>query len=139
MKAMTTTLRSSLVLVGSEMDPDEVTRRTGLQPSRTWRRGEPIQQTLLQREHSGWVLEIPEEVSLDLGEQVKRLLDRFWPQAAAIAGARRECGIEIEIACEVYVRGQTPSIHFDQLTLARIVELGAEIDVDIHFLPAEDE
>lgn len=132
---MSTSILSSFTLTGIDFDPEDATRRIGLEPTKTWRRGDQVQKTLIRRKHSGWQWSLPSEESLDLGRQVASLLERLAPYAAAITEVREELDLDAEISCAIYIEGQAPGVHFDRSTLALADQLGAEIDIDIYVLP----
>lgn len=129
---MATHIVSRLVVTGQGFDPDEITRATGITPTKTWRAGDRIQSTTLTRAHDGWSLATPREECLDAGSQIKELLRSLGADLAGLPRLRRELALEIEIACALYVSSETPSMHLDRETLRIVERLAAEIDFDLY-------
>src|SRR5215813_10988960 len=129
---MPTSILSSLTLTGPSFDPDNVTRRIGLEPTNTCKIGDRVQGTQILRKHCGWVWSTPREESIDLGKQVAALLERLGPFLHRINQVREELGLEVEISCAIYIEGPTPSVHFDRSALSLMNQLEAEIDLDIY-------
>lgn len=132
---MATTVLSSFTLTGPSFDPAEVTRRIGLEPTKTWKTGDRVQGTQILRKHSGWVWAMPREESLDLGKQIAALLEQLGPFVSRINEVRHELGLGAEISCAIYIEGQTPAVHFDRSVMSLASQLEAEIDLDIYVYP----
>ncbi len=129
---MATSILSSITLTGEDLDPEQVTDALGITPTKTWRIGDPIQNTLLKRKHSGWSVATPRQVSLDLAKQVRDLLRELEPKFPAIAALRERLGFAVEVSCAIYIYGDTPSMHLDREILSMVERLGAEIDFDLY-------
>jgi len=127
-----TSILSSITLTGGDFDPDEVTDALGIEPTKTWRIGDPIQNTLLKRKHNGWSVATSREESLDLGKQIRDLLRRLEPTFSSIATLRDRVDLNVEVSCAIYIYGETPSMHLDRETLSMIERLDAEIDFDLY-------
>lgn len=132
---MGTSILSSFTLTAPSFDPEDITRRIGLEPTKTWKTGDRVQGTQIRRKHSGWVWSMPREESLDLGKQVAALLERLGPFLSRINEVREELGLDAEISCAIYIEGQTPAVHFDRSVMSRVNQLEAEIDLDIYVYP----
>lgn len=128
---MGTSVLSSFTLTGPSFDPEDITRRIGLEPTKTWKTGNRVQGTQIRRKHSGWVWSMPRGESLDLGKQVAALLERLGPFISRINEVREELGLDAEI-CAIYIEGQTPAVHFDRSVMSVVNQLEAEIDLDIY-------
>lgn len=129
---MATSICSSITVTGGDFDPEEVTNALGIKPTKTWRVGDPIQNTLLKRKHNGWSFATPRQESLDLGKQIRELLRELEPKFSSIAALRERVGLDVEVSCAVYIYGETPSMHLDRETLSMVERLGAEIDFDLY-------
>src|SRR5215813_1932997 len=102
---MGTSILSSFLLTGPSFNPEDITRRIGLEPTKTWKTGDRIQDSLIQRKQTGWACSMPREESLDLGKQVAALLERLGPFLSRINEVRGELGLEAEISCAIYIEG----------------------------------
>ena len=112
---MSTECIARLTLTGEEFDPDKLTSRVGITPTKTWRKGEQIGRNPSRRfSHNGWCLYLPKEKSLALHDQIWALLNHLSPYWSSIAIARKELGLDAEISCSINIRGTAPWIHFDR-------------------------
>jgi hypothetical protein len=124
-------------LIGKELDPEEITAKTGIIPTKTWRVGDLINlRAKLRKKHSGWSVYSSVEKTADLEEHLKSilaLLQRGWLPLVELS----KC-YKAEIACVIYYRsGSVPAIHFDKSIIDKVHQLNAEIDVDFYVLPEE--
>lgn len=113
---------------GEHLDPDEITRLMGVQPSRAFRAGEEYASkngSRLRRPWTVWHLRTPHVVDPELfGREIVALLERLEPQADAIRRLRTQaeyCGFWV-----VY-RTDAPSVSFD-LPASLLVRLSALSD-----------
>lgn len=119
------------VLTGRGFHPDDVTNRVGLDPSKTWRAGEQRGESLLRWEHDGWCLSTACEETIDLGAQIQDLLSRLLPVADLLVGVMDEFDLDAEIACELSLQGQAPSILLSPELLKNVLAVRAGIDIDL--------
>lgn len=129
---MPTRIRTEFQLTGEGFDPDKVTTLVGIDPTKTWRKGDRIPSTILIEKYTGWTISSPEETSIHLDKQIVRLLKPIVLVKDKIIEAYNTYGLEAELSCFVFVEGQTPVIHFDSQIVKLAAELGAEIDVDLY-------
>lgn len=136
---MTTTIESTFTLAGVDFDPADLTRRLGILPTRTWRLGEHVGGSRIQMKFDGWMISSGRSVSLDLGTQVRSLLDQLCEVKVKITEAQRDLHLTAEVSCILYVEGETPSMHFDSEVLSAIRDLQASLDFDLYvFIPEEE-
>jgi hypothetical protein len=119
------------VLTGRGFHPDDVTNRVGLAPSKTWRAGEQRGESLLRWEHDGWCLSTACEETIDLGAQIQDLLSRLLPVADLLVGVMDEFDLDAEIACELSLQDQAPSIVLSPELLKNVLAVRAGIDIDL--------
>ncbi len=136
-----TTMYCAFSLASPDLDePDEVTRRLGLEPTRTWRKGDKMSLLTLPREKdTGWEIAVPEVACIDVNVPLRQLLSILTPVAKKIAGVRTDLDLEAEVSCVLFVRGGSPILHFDVTAVQLIASLGAEIDIDIVYWIGPDE
>ena len=123
-------------VVGDDLDPDEVTELTGLDPSDAWRKGDPhvnrIGVVLAPRKTSVWSFYAPTEFSLDLPELLDGLLDRFEPKRDENVALLHRTSSTAEVSLHIYMSDQTPIGTISLATLKRIVALNADLDLDLY-------
>jgi hypothetical protein len=129
----------ALTLTGSDLNPDDITSRLDLEPTRTWRLGDQILNTSLKREHGGWSLSTDRKPVIDLQDQLDLILREVQAQTDALNELANERNFNVELACVIYVSDETPVIHFDAEVVELLAELNAEIDIDLYVLPSEEQ
>lgn len=134
---MKTQIMVAFTLIGNGIDPDVVTQELGIKPSETGRKGERRindPKCLLVHKCDFWSISKGYKDSLDLGSEVKLLLEEIMPYSKIIRNLCKKMNLFAEIECDVKKADDDsyPSIHFGVNTLNQIAELGAEIDIDIN-------
>jgi hypothetical protein len=126
----------SLSISAEDLDPDEITRLLGIQPTKAWRKGVP-QSGRAGREgrvptFGRWStgLRRDETTEWDVEEAISLVLDRIlvkdevWKQVVSNSKAR----IFVGLTLDTYNRG----FGFAPSLLKRIAELGLMLDFDIY-------
>lgn len=132
---------AAFVLLGQDhdplgLDPEQVTALTGIEPSETWRVGDLIDKhATVRHKQNGWSVESALPPTAELEDHVKDVLDQLQAGWASLKGVSAR--FDSEISCVLYIKSVNPPVHFDKDTVARIAELGAEIDIDIYVLPGQ--
>lgn len=133
---MAAQISAAFTLTGIGFDPDEVSRILGLIPTKVWRYGNQIQNTLLKREHDGWSLSTELSERGDLSKQVNIILEILYEKSHDIKKICEDFNINGEISCVIYAKlEELPEIHFSHEIIRKASELNAEIDVDLYVLP----
>jgi hypothetical protein len=73
------------ITVIGDFDPETITSRIGLKPSRVWAKGDRNEKTHLERKFSRWSLDSRLERSASLEDHVKDVLEQTLPKAASSA------------------------------------------------------
>lgn len=133
---MTAEVYAEFTLSGNDLNPEEVTSKVGIQPTKTWYKDDLISPKATARyQQSGWSLRSHLETSDDLGEHFHVVLEQLKQNWQAVAEL---CSIyDAEFCGVIYTPGDRPTIHFDRATLNAVLQLNAEIDVDLYVLPPE--
>ena len=133
-------VHAAYTLTGMEFDPDVITRKLQIAPTKTWRLGDPIQETILRHKHDGWSISSDLSDTDDLEDHMRALLKLIYPRRKQLEQLRRQYKLEAEFACAIYTYdGSRPAIHFDSEIVRQVAELGAEIDIDLFILDEDQE
>jgi hypothetical protein len=136
-------LKVNFCLLGKGFDPDIVTSRLGLRPTRKYRMGEPIiPGKPLLRKQDCWEIasEMAPTASIHLEDYVLEILDAIGSQKDAIKRVMDEMNLTSEIECVIYLHEdregivETPSVTFGSKTIAALADLGTSVDIDIYVL-----
>ncbi|MGH8072144.1 MAG: DUF4279 domain-containing protein [Candidatus Entotheonellia bacterium] len=136
---MTSEIAVALRLTGQDFSPEKVTPLLGVSPTKTWRLGDTVQNTLLKITHDGWEFALPVPAVLDLEAQLCALLDLFESRRHSVLEVCDRFGLEVEVACAVYVTDEAPIMHLSSRTMRRIATFNADLDIDLILLPSENE
>ncbi len=79
----------------------------------------------------------PRKNGADIGLKTRSLLRAIEPHVAKLNAARAKYGLRAELSCVVFIESETPSIHFDWMSMSVLAQLEAEIDIDVYVLPAD--
>ncbi|MBE9012942.1 DUF4279 domain-containing protein [Pseudanabaenaceae cyanobacterium LEGE 13415] len=123
-------------LTGIDLNPEDVTSKVGIQPTKTWLKDELISsKAQIRYQQSGWKLRSYSTTSDDLSEHFHIVLEQLkqgWQPLVEL------CSIyDAEFCGVIYTSGDRPAIHFDKEILKAVLQLNAEIDVDLYVLPLE--
>jgi hypothetical protein len=133
-------IKCYFVVVGSGYDPSVLTEALGVQPTRTWRRGEVPSGLARPHQTDGWSIDSEAVESLDLQEVALPLLQRLSPSSDTLRDYCNRLNLEAELGCTVFIKDKlAPAIHLDRETVRMLDQLGAELDIDIYCLDRSSE
>lgn len=119
---------------GDQFDPDEITRRLGIEPTVQFRPGDPITEDGRgRRQHFGWMVKLGPREVLDIDGMLHELRERVSVPGAAVKQLCDDMGVELVIVCAVgaELADTVPEMIFPTDFLEWVVELGAAISVDV--------
>lgn len=127
---------AEFTLSGINLNPEEITSKVRIQPTKTWYKDDLISpQATIRHQQGGWSLRLQLETSDDLGEHFHVVLEQLKQSWQAVAEL---CSIyDAEFCGVIYTSGNRPAIHLDRIILSAVLQLNAEIDIDFYVLPAE--
>jgi len=118
---------------GDVFDPDEVTRRLKIQPTSSFRLGDPITEDGEARWPSnGWIIEVGPRSVLDIEDMLHELQAKV---STLPNDVRRVCGdLKLDLVIICGVSGEQadalPTMFFPADFLAWVAEMGASLNVD---------
>ena len=122
-------------VLGKELDPDEVTRALGLEPTQSLRSGQLVPTpTRIRRQETGvWLLKSEGRVgSTSLERHLVHLLDLLEPGLPALDELRRTRGLTTDFFCFwLSATGHGGPIFSAEL-LSRVAAIGAELGIDFY-------
>jgi hypothetical protein len=118
--------------VFGEFDPEDVTRVLGLQPTRTWRKGDMNPETGLERNHTRWSL----ESRLQESEPLEFHVDDVLQQLDGVAGSIRDLAAKYNGTLQLvaYVYTQYPGLCMAPEQVKDLANLGLSFDFDFYYL-----
>jgi hypothetical protein len=121
-----------LMINSNLLEPDAITARIGIQPTRTKKKGEPrTPRSSLLWETNYWIFEPQKDVPDELERKLSFFLAQLENVATSIFNLSEECDISINIIYKGYQEWMG-GWHLDRQIISRILSLGADIDLDIY-------
>jgi hypothetical protein len=99
----------------------------GVQPSETWRAGEPTSLPGIRKKTNGWRLSSPLADTSNLEPHLRWLLEHL--PAKALPGKAQEWGLVF--SCSITTSDAAPAITIPAEVSAGLARLGAELDIDL--------
>ena len=126
-----------LIIADEACSPAEITKQTGLVPSRTWHRGDNRPKTALVERDNGWQLESPLPKSSPLVQHFDYILSTIEPGCRQLKQFTKRH--ESVLACAVYFDDHEPmpEIHLDHTVIARLADLNLSVDIDLYCIGEE--
>lgn len=125
-----------LVITDQNCRPDEITRSTGISPSRSWQKGDRKGKTLLVEKENGWLLNSSLPADSPFTDHIRCLLDVIEPVEDQFRAFTEKW--DSSIACALYIDDETPELYFEKWILKRIAALNLSFDLDLYCLGEED-
>jgi hypothetical protein len=125
-------------LGGPDVDPDEITRLTGIRPDASYRADDPHPRTGMPPGEGVWHLDSGLGESAEFHDHLDALLARMRPAWAAFVDLGRRYDARVEAA--IYCLGATgPLIQVLPDVTAAIAELDATLGFDLYAFPENKE
>lgn len=117
---------------GDAFDPDEISRRLGVQPTNKFRPGDPIDEEGRARWPGyGWVIKVGPRQTLDIEEMLGELQKRANVSPQVVRQTCAELDLDLVITCAVSGEetDSMPVMFFSEEFLSWAVGLGASLNV----------
>ena len=119
---------------GDSFDPDEITRRLGIQPTHSFRPGNPITEDGRGRRRGyGWWIKVGPKNTLNIENMLQELREQVDVSPNVIRQVCSDLNVDRVILCGVggEEAGTMPAMFFPADFLEWVVELGASLNVDV--------
>lgn len=132
----------SFGMSGDELDPEEVTRLLGTQPTHAHRRGDRIPTTSDRAAHyygtGVWLIESRLSGVTDVDSHIADLLAMI-PRLDAVVPELVNSGVRCAIRAAVMFSGYCVGFTVSQKVIRRLAEIGLELDILAYVQPDEDD
>lgn len=129
---MNTQINVYFTLIG-KFDPEVISRRLTLFPTKVWRAGDIINRTLLTYKDDGWQFSLGAINTLDMDACLSSLMDVIYPLRNELKCICDIYSIKSEIAVEIEItKNQRPIIHLMPDRIKQISEINSELDIDVY-------
>lgn len=122
-------------LFGDDVDPSLISAALGLQPTDSWKKGDPGKYTAL-RQDSCWRLSSQTREPINIDALVNEVIEQLSDRVERIKQVKEELNLtsvlEIVLYVDVNEESSTPALGHDSRTIAFLHETGTTTDVDIY-------
>ena len=127
-------IQMSLILTNDQgLDPGQISAALGLEPDRTWLKGDAIQGTSRRYACSGWKLSSGSDEHADLEVHARALMLRLSGVAEELRALSKTW--DLEVSCVVEVFGASgPALHLDPELVCFFGSIDAALDIDLYWL-----
>ena len=122
-------------VAGAELDPDELTRLVGLQPTKSWKKDDPSAHLALRKQGQSvleafWRIEVARD-SYDTDEGIQEILGLIWPQRDAIKEyLKARPSLQAGFTCVVRIHKDRPVYKVSPDSICKLAYLGCEFGMD---------
>jgi hypothetical protein len=119
---------------GDVFDPDEITRRIGIEPTTQFRPGDPITEDGEgSRRGYGWFVKVGYAETLAIDDLIQELRIRIDVSPSTVRQVCKDLDLELKVVCGVgqHESEATPALCFPPDFLEWLTELGAGLDIDV--------
>jgi hypothetical protein len=120
----------SLIIYGEELDPDQITKRLGIEPSRARKRGWQSRHGVRPLPHGFWSLKREGKNPEDPGDTLSALLALLPDDDALWQDLSREFKIHVRFG--IFLEDWNRGFGLPPAAVARVARLGAAMDFDIY-------
>jgi hypothetical protein len=120
---------------GEAFDPDEITKRLGVESTDSFRSGDPITKDGKGKwPHYGWIIEVEGSNPWENNDLLQEFRQRVTVSPETVRRLCRDLNLDAVVICGVGIRDATepaPDLYFPNEFLEWVAELGASLNVDV--------
>ena len=121
-----TNIMVEFVVIGDEFPLDTVTERLGVKPSNMYMKGD-------HRKETAWCISTGYENSLDVGEQLNKLISILDHKQQVLNQLKEEYDLDYKFFIVVKIeQNQSPGVYFDKRIIKFAHDIQAEFDIDLY-------
>ena len=120
-------------IYGESFDPTDITKLLEIKPSHTHKKGDMLKNGISTRKDTAWSIETGYEESLNINDQIERILKLLEGKKDILLRIRRDMPVEMLFMIVVKIENkETPAMYFLKDTLNFFHEIKAEVGFDLY-------
>lgn len=120
-------------IIGDYFQEEEISNVLELIPSEFYRKGDAIKNRTLARKETCWTISSGFEESLDINEQIKKILYSLQNKSEELNFLKKELNLDYLLTIIINVQEENvPAMYFESNVLGFINNISAEIEVDLY-------
>jgi hypothetical protein len=125
-------------LRGPDLNPEEITRLTGIAPDKAWHAGDPKPRTGIPQREGVWILDSGLGESEEFHVHLDALIARMRPAWTTFVDLGRRLDVDVEAA--IYLLGaQGPLVQVLPDVSVALAELNATLGFDLYAIPDDED
>ena len=125
-------VKARFTIQGKSLELEKLTQSVGIQPTSSWKTGDPIPRTFGKRKTDGWSISTSYVETFDAAEVLDQLLQKLMPTKEKLLKFCAKNKVETELSLAILaLEGDVPSINLDPNCLASLNSLHCSLDVDV--------
>lgn len=126
-----TTVMAYFKLYGENFDPEEITNKLLIQPTETGKKGERGKYMILKKSY--WEVSTDYEVSLDINDQLRKIVNLLKDKKDVIVDLQNSLGLECKFQLVIMIRNeQTPACYLEKEMIHFASSINAFFDFDMY-------
>lgn len=128
-----TNVKVEFRILGDDFEPDTITNKLVINPNEYWKIGDTIKNKNFKRKYSCWSISTGYEESLDINEQLKKILLKISDKKDVLKEIRELLTLEYRLDIIINIEGnEKPAIYLDSETIEFANDIKAEFDFDLY-------
>jgi len=119
--------------VSGDFDPASITAEIGIEPTRSWKKGDRNEKTHLERKFSRWSLDSRLDKSASLEEQIADVLEQLKPKVEEVRRVSKAHGNGCMQLVGWFYQSY-PGIHFEKDLIAKLSNFELSVDFDFYYM-----
>lgn len=120
-------------ITGNAFNPEIITQKLLIQPDEFWMKGDKIESKNITRGDTCWTIDTGYKESLDINEQLKKLIDILNPKSSELKELKCIYGLEYRFCIVINIENnEKPVMCINSETIRLADKIGAEIDFDLY-------
>jgi hypothetical protein len=119
-------------ILDEEVLPEQMTEEIGINPSKSWHKGDIRPKTCIKEKNNGWELQSCLAHEAPLVEHIDYLLSVIKPVHKQFQNLTQK--YYAQLSCIVYFDEELPELSFDKYLLKQLTDLNLSLDIDIYNL-----
>lgn len=120
-------------IIGDIFDTDIITHRLSIQPNEHWMKGDKVKDKDIERVDTCWTVHTEYEESIDINEQLKKILNILIPKLNELKEVQSAYNLEYRFCIIINIENnEKPAMYINGEMIKFVYEINAEIDFDLY-------
>nr|WP_170295525.1 DUF4279 domain-containing protein [Chengkuizengella sediminis] len=127
-------------LFGDSFPLEKATKKLGITPTKTYKKGDRIRDLSITRKVTCWDLSTDYQESFDVNEQLDQIIKQIQEKDSIINEIRKTYSVECKFTIVIIIEeGYTPALYLNNEVIKFASSIDAEFDIDLYANPYIDD